>query len=133
LNKKAYTVTEVLFESSTNSKNETGINDCLKIICEKVSNFPKVCDNIIISGGTSLLKGFPERINNELHKILQSQTFKINACDGRCYNVFTGASVLSSLNYFNEFQLKRETYNELGPERSVLKLHPIIESWLDES
>jgi len=129
LKKKAYTVTEILFESSTKSKNENGINCCLKTIFEKVSNLPKICENIIISGGTSLLKGFPERIKNELHKTLQNQTFKINACDGRCYNVFTGASVLSSLNYFNEFQLKQETYNDSGPEQSILKLHPVIESW----
>jgi len=126
LEKNAYKISEVLFDSSSTSKSEAGINDCLKFTFEKLSNFPQVCENVVISGGTSLLKGFPERIKSELQKITQNQIFKLNACDERRYNVFIGASVLSSLNYFNQFQLKREIYNELGSERSIFQLHPIV-------
>lgn len=62
--------------------------------------------NILISGGTSMIPGFPTRLQKEVYNIYKNRllkggavTIKINVLDppSRKYNVFIGASIQAKL------------------------------------
>ena len=57
-------------------------------------------NSIILSGGTSMFKGLPERFEKELKALVQEGTqklIKIFASYDRKYSVWIGGSVLASL------------------------------------
>lgn len=57
--------------------------------------------NVILSGGTTLYEGLPDRLEKELDgKAPQPNMVKIIAQPDRYYSVWTGGSTLSSLQTF---------------------------------
>jgi actin len=72
--------------------------------------------NIVLSGGTTMFKGLPERLDKEVGNLdHSSMTPKVIAPPERKYSVWIGGSILSSLTTFqHQWVLKRE-YDESGP------------------
>jgi len=57
--------------------------------------------NVILSGGTTLYEGLPDRLEKELDAMCpQANMVKIIASADRYYSVWTGGSTLSSLQTF---------------------------------
>merc|ERR1712151_654966 len=73
--------------------------------------------NIILSGGTTLYPGLPDRLEAEVDKKCpQSGSVKIIASQDRYYSVWTGGSPLSSLSTFESQWITKEEYEENGAE-----------------
>jgi len=72
--------------------------------------------NIVMSGGTTMYQGIPERVQKEVKSLApDSMTIKIIAPPERKYSVWIGGSILSSLSTFEEMWIKKEEYDEAGP------------------
>lgn len=73
-------------------------------------------NNVVLSGGTTLLEGFPERLEKELHEISPSSVeIQVIAPPERKFSVWTGGSILSSLSSFQDMWVLKSEYEESGP------------------
>mmetsp|Transcript_987 Transcript_987/g.1179 ORF Transcript_987/g.1179 Transcript_987/m.1179 type:complete len:377 (-) Transcript_987:78-1208(-) len=73
--------------------------------------------NIILSGGTTLYEGLPDRLEKEVDAMCpQSNMVKIIASQDRYYSVWIGGSTLSSLATFESQWITKEEYEENGAE-----------------
>jgi len=73
-------------------------------------------NNVVMSGGSTMYKGIPERVQKGIKAMApDSMTIKIIAPPERKYSVWIGGSILSSLSTFEEMWIKKEEYDESGP------------------
>ena len=74
---------------------------------------------IVLSGGTTMFSGLPERLTKEI-KALAPESMKNNvkviAVPERKYSVWIGGSILSSISTFGCMWITREEFNESGPQ-----------------
>lgn len=109
---------EVLFKPSLIGLDIPGIP-------ESVHNTIKKCDiniqkelyeNIVLSGGTTMFEGFPERLNKEISGLVPpSVNVKITAPVERKFSIWIGGSVLASLATFQTSWITKEEYQDVGP------------------
>ena len=72
--------------------------------------------NIVMSGGTSMYPGIPDRMQREITFLAPSTiNVKIVAPPERKYSVWIGGSILSSLSTFQTFWITKSEYEEFGP------------------
>jgi len=72
--------------------------------------------NIVLSGGTTMYEGLPERISKEIQALAPaSMKIKVISPPERKYSVWIGGSILSSLSTFQSMWIKKEEYDESGP------------------
>ena len=75
-------------------------------------------ENIVLSGGSTLITGLPERLTKEVKALapqnMSSRVKVYNPVD-RKYSVFLGGSVLASIPSFNQMWITREEFQEQGP------------------
>jgi actin beta/gamma 1 len=73
--------------------------------------------NVILSGGSTMYQGLPDRLEKELDKLCpRAGQVKVIAGQDRYYSVWTGGSTLSSLTTFESQWITKEEYDENGPE-----------------
>ena len=71
--------------------------------------------NIILSGGTAMLKGFQERTSKVLPDISpQNAKVKVLSGNDRRFQPWMGGSILSSLGSFQQMWMSRQEYEEHG-------------------
>jgi len=69
--------------------------------------------NVILSGGSTLTKGFGDRLLNEIKKLaLKEIKIKIYAPPERKYSTWIGGSILSGLSTFKRMWVSSEEWNE---------------------
>ncbi|TPX36933.1 hypothetical protein SmJEL517_g00914 [Synchytrium microbalum] len=69
--------------------------------------------NIVMSGGSTLCKGFGDRLLNEIKKqAVKDIKIKIFAPPERKYSTWIGGSILASLSTFKKLWISAEEYNE---------------------
>lgn len=118
INNELFKCAEILFDPKIIECNFDGIHT-------ELFNYIMLCDkdirkdlfaNIVLSGGTSLLKGFPERFEKEIVKLAPSMT-EINVVTPpkRNYTAWFGGSILASHPAFPQMVITRNDYNEAGP------------------
>lgn len=73
-------------------------------------------DNILLSGGSSLFKGFPDRLESEVQALLpvSADRVRVIAEVERRGAAFVGASILASLPSFQNLWVTRKEYEEFG-------------------
>jgi actin beta/gamma 1 len=72
--------------------------------------------NIVMSGGTTMYPGIPQRVQKEIKALApDSMKIRIIAAPERKYSVWIGGSILSSLSTFEDMWVKKEEYDESGP------------------
>ncbi len=72
-------------------------------------------ENIYISGGNTSLKGFKERLEYEISKLVEDNTaLNIRSGKSRDSMVWLGGSVLASSESFSRHWIHRDEYHELG-------------------
>ena len=90
---------------------------------EKIGNYfeyaikKDLLNNIILSGGTSLFKGLPERFKKELQKLLPGKTkdeIKAIASPEGQYYSWIGGSILSSIPTYESKWITKKEYEENG-------------------
>jgi actin-related protein len=75
-----------------------------------------LCENIFLTGGTTMLPGFPERMQKEMRSLAPAAVnVNIVAPPERKYSVWIGGSLLGSLPAFQAMWISRREYDESGP------------------
>lgn len=71
---------------------------------------------MVLSGGTTLFPGLPERLDNEMTKLSpEAIKVKVIAPPERKYSVWIGGSILASLPTFQNKWITKSQYEEFGP------------------
>jgi actin len=111
-------VKELLFRPSFNDFAFDGIDQTLFESIQKcdIDVRKDLYANIVLSGGTTMFNGLPERIEKEIVRLAPA-TMKIRvvAPPERKYATWIGGSMLASLATFPQMVITYEEYNEAGP------------------
>lgn len=109
---------EVLFQPSHVGKEAPSI-------CEMTYQSILKCDidirrdmyqNVVLSGGTTMCPGIPERMTKELAGLaLSTMKIRVVAPPERKHLVWIGGSILSFLSTFQQLWVSRSDYEEFGP------------------
>ncbi|EPE07076.1 chromatin remodeling and histone acetyltransferase complexes subunit [Ophiostoma piceae UAMH 11346] len=78
---------------------------------------PLLLGNVVVTGSTSLLNGFNDRLNTELTAIWPGVKIKIHAAgltSERRFGAWIGGSILASLGTFHQMWISRAEYEENG-------------------
>ncbi len=120
LQKELLNCGEVLFNPRTVLND---YDDSILSIPELIADCVKKCDldtrstllgNIFLSGGVSTMPGFKQRLEAELKlKIPHARNIRVSGNEAR-YAVWTGGSVLSQLDTFQNSYCRQSTYKEVG-------------------
>ncbi|QLQ78505.1 hypothetical protein HG537_0A07520 [Torulaspora globosa] len=99
-----------------------GIADLVNesIMATDVDLRANLAHNIVLTGGTSSIPGFSDRLMSELNKRLPALKFRILATGHlreRQYQAWLGGSILTSLGSFHQLWVGKQEYEEVGPER----------------
>jgi len=110
---------EVLFDPSMIGKEFGGIhkqtND--SIMKSDIDVRKDLYMNIVLSGGTTLYAGLPERLTKELKNLANpnmASKIKVIAVPERKYSVWIGGSILSSISTFEEMWITKEEFDDAG-------------------
>ncbi|XP_020647229.2 actin-3 [Pogona vitticeps] len=74
----------------------------------------ELLSNVLLAGGSTMLRGFSERIKKELQKIEPASKVGILASPTRIFSAWLGGSIVASLNSFQNIWINRQEYNEKG-------------------
>jgi len=112
---------EVLFKPSLIGKEFPGIHEqCYNSIMKSDIDVRKdLYANIVLSGGTTMFVGLPERLQKEVQKLAPSaisSKVKVHATPERKYSVWIGGSILSSLSNFQTMWITKAEYDDAGPQ-----------------
>jgi len=119
LGKERFNCTEVFFNPKLNNINMNGIPEIVLSIIKKSPKIQKsLFSGIVIAGGSSLFKGFDERIEKELIKLSPNDKPKvvINTNPLRKDFSWTGGSILGSLIQFQKLVISKDEFKEFGSE-----------------
>jgi actin-related protein len=111
------TCPELLFKPTLNGKSCNSIQDLTwkSIQSSDVDVRKDLCKNIILSGGTTMYTGLPERLKNEIVSLAPAGAeIRVIAAADRKYAVWKGASTLASLSTFASSWVSAEDYQENG-------------------
>jgi actin-related protein 2 len=98
-----------------------------------MNNQKELYNNILISGGTSMIPGFPTRLKNDMKFLFNERvrkgasgtsSIKIRVIDPptRKYNVFIGASILAKATEdIPKSWVTKKEYHESGPRRMGMR------------
>jgi len=109
---------EVLFQPNLIGLEQEGIDRLTykAILKSDIDIRKSLLENIVISGGTTMYTGLPQRVQQEIKKMAaDSAKVKVIAPPERKYSVWIGGSILSSLSTFEEMWVKKDEYDECGP------------------
>ncbi|KAL3320684.1 Actin, aortic smooth muscle [Cichlidogyrus casuarinus] len=74
-------------------------------------------ENLVLSGGTTMLQGLGERLAHELRTLYPlANKIKLVSPPERKFSVWIGGSILASLNTFQQMWISRQEYEECGPD-----------------
>jgi actin len=109
---------ELLFKPSLNDFGFDGIDMTLfdSIMKCDIDVRKDLFENIVLSGGTTMFPGLPERLDREVTRLAPAAIrIKVVAPPERKYGVWIGGSILASLATFPQMVITHEEYNEAGP------------------
>ena len=117
IGKERFRSTECIFDPTVIGVEDVGahklIHKCLQQ-CDIDMRRDLFC-NIIMSGGSTMFRGFPERMEHEMRKLIPERAhFKIIAPPERKYSVWIGGSILTSLTFFERSWITKQAYEEEG-------------------
>lgn len=120
LGKECFWAPEVLFRPDLIGSEEMNMPSCLVMALSNSDRDLRTVlyKSIVLSGGSTLYKGYGDRLLNEVRK-LSPQGIKITmtAPKERQWSTWVGGSILASLATFNAMWVTREDYNENGAKR----------------
>ncbi|KAI9277815.1 actin family [Sporodiniella umbellata] len=122
-----YRLSELLFQPKLSLGQETEYIGVHEMVYNSVSSCdadlrPLLLNNIVVTGGNSLLNGFNERLNYELPLKAPGSKIKIHASGNmmeRKSSSWLGGSILASLGTFHQLWISKKEYEEFG--NSVLQ------------
>ncbi|XP_005989977.2 actin-like [Latimeria chalumnae] len=118
LNKERFTCPEALFVPSLAGSSQNGIHTMTMESLMKVpaSSQKAMFSNILLSGGSTMFDGFSDRLDKELLNISEKDLVPtVFSNPNRSYTVWTGGSILASLQSFQTLWVQNSDYKENGP------------------
>lgn len=116
---------ELLFRPDLKGYESPGVHETLynSIMACDIDLRKELYKNIVMSGGSTMINGLPERISSEV-KALAPESIEVNviAPAERKYAVWIGGSILASLSSFQKCWINASTYEEGGEELLKTKL-----------
>lgn len=79
---------------------------------------PHLLANVVVTGASSLLYGFTDRLNQELLQLYPGPRVRISATGNtteRRFGAWIGGSILASLGTFHQMWISKKEYEEHGP------------------
>ncbi|KAJ5345706.1 hypothetical protein N7452_003710 [Penicillium brevicompactum] len=79
---------------------------------------PHLLANVVVTGGSSLLYSFTERLNHELMQMFPGPRVRVTAAGNtseRRFGSWIGGSILASLGTFHQMWISKKEYDEHGP------------------
>jgi len=113
------TAPELLFKPNLNGLSVKSIHDLAwaSVQASDIDVRKDLCKNIILSGGTTMYEGLPERLKDEIQNLAPGGAeIRIVAGADRKFAVWKGASTLSSLSTFGSSWITAEDYVDHGSE-----------------
>jgi actin-related protein len=107
---------EVLFSPNFYGMESDGIHTNLFKSIMKCDNDIRndLCENVFLSGGTSLLPGLVERLQKDINNIAPTMNFKVRDPLERKYSTLIGGNKLASLPDFEKMCISKGEWNETG-------------------
>eukprot|EP00929_Paragymnodinium_shiwhaense_P031327 TRINITY_DN17572_c0_g3_i5.p1 TRINITY_DN17572_c0_g3~~TRINITY_DN17572_c0_g3_i5.p1 ORF type:complete len:306 (+),score=54.81 TRINITY_DN17572_c0_g3_i5:690-1607(+) len=108
---------EVLFRPSLIGKGPDGISSLIYNSIMQADSDVRVSlySSIILSGGTTLLAGFPERLRKDLKAQAPKWRMQVLAPKEREHSAWMGGSIFASMTTFQQLWIARDEYEEAGP------------------
>ena len=116
--KERFSCPELLFKPELNFLECDSIHKTLFDCIEKCDSAIRgeMYGNIILSGGSTMFKGLPERLQKEVSRLAPSTVdVKVTATQDPRFAVWVGGSIHSNLADFEKMILRSEDYLEAGP------------------
>ena len=113
LNEQRFQCPELLFKPELNNNygdiQYTIYDSIMKYLLEMRND---MCSNIILSGGTTMMKGFYERLNDELKKNSSEKLdFQITPSNDKNL-VWKGGSIMADRHEFEQMMITKDEYEE---------------------
>lgn len=113
-------------DRTTSSFSERGISDLIvdTINACDVDIRANLANNIVITGGTTMVTGFTQRVNQELTQALSGLKVRIHAPGNaieRKNSAWIGGSILASLGTFHQLWISKKEYEEVGAAKLLEK------------
>ena len=128
--KTRITASELLFTPSVleEKKNEQGLINLITGSIIKTEMIDKkfkenLIENIVLSGGTTMMEGFADRVYQDLYNYKDNNQFELEyepviiAENNRAIGKWIGMSMIASMSAFDKLFIKKSDYQELGDER----------------
>ncbi|XP_008852873.1 actin-like protein 7B [Nannospalax galili] len=108
---------EMLFQPSLVGCTQPGLPEltaaCLGR-CQNTGFKEEMAANVLLCGGCTMLDGFPERFQRELSLLCPGDNPTVAAAPERKTSVWTGGSILASLQAFQQLWVSKEEFEERG-------------------
>ena len=107
----------MLFKGDNAAFNDSGVQNMIHQSIGAVpldQMHPELYSNIVVSGGSTLFKGFVNRLKGEMNR-LTDHDVTIIANEKRKYLAWIGGSIISSMQNFQDNFISRGEYEEEGP------------------
>lgn len=119
LGPETFRAPELLFNPELMGLEQKGVHDCLvkSIMRSDMDLRRTLFSQIVLSGGSTLFRGFGDRILNEVrkHPLSPKDTkIRIAAPPERLYSTWIGGSILASLSTFRSMWVSKSDYLEQG-------------------
>ncbi|KAG8509721.1 Beta-centractin [Galemys pyrenaicus] len=108
---------ELLFQPDLVGNESEGLHEVLAFAIHKSDMDLRrtLFANIVLSGGSTLFKGFGDRLLSEVKKLAPKDVkIKISAPQERLYSTWIGGSILASLDTFKKMWVSKKEYEEDG-------------------
>ena len=125
LSKELYKANEILFSPNEENEKEKGLLSIKNMVIDSINKFDNeikndIKENICLTGGTTLLKNFPEKLKNELSESSEGTNFNLSAEQERLFSTWIGGSIVSSLDNFQFMWVNKKEYTDNGKNLLVI-------------
>ncbi|XP_014689986.1 actin-like protein 7B [Equus asinus] len=108
---------EMLFKPTLVGSSDPGLHAvtaaCLGR-CQEAGFKEEMAANVLLCGGCTMLEGFPQRFQRELSLLCPGDSLSVAAAPERKTSVWTGGSILASLQAFQQLWVSKEEFRERG-------------------
>ncbi len=120
-----YKANEILFNPDEDEQKENGIMSLKNMVIDSINKCDNeikndIKENICLTGGTTLLKNFPEKLKNEISDSSEGINFNLSAEQERLFSTWIGGSIVSSLDNFQFMWVSKKEYNDNGKNLLVI-------------
>ncbi|PAA57886.1 hypothetical protein BOX15_Mlig011243g1 [Macrostomum lignano] len=117
VNAAAFRAPELLFRPELVGEEWEGIHEVLAYSIQRSDMDLRrlLYANIVVSGGSTLFRGFGDRLLAELKRLVpKDNRLKISAPQERLYSTWIGGSILAALDTFRRMWVSKKEYDEEG-------------------